>query len=79
MAVSSLPWISTVTFSPGSAQPQTGSGLFCCNTMWLPNTLGSRTSDTAGCEAKRTSASAVAIPHKSPPEYRLFMSLTLLF
>ena len=50
-----LPWASalavavasssfTVTSSPGSAQPQIGSGRSRCSTMWLPITLGSLTS-----------------------------------
>ena len=50
-----LPWASalavavasssfTVTSSPGSAQPQIGSGRSRCSTMWLPITLGSVTS-----------------------------------
>ena len=53
-----LPWASalavavasssfTVTSSPGSAQPQIGSGRSRCSTMWLPITLGSLTSARA--------------------------------
>ena len=34
----------TVTSSPGSAQPQIGSGRSRCKTMWLPITLGTLTS-----------------------------------
>jgi hypothetical protein len=28
-----------VTFSPGEAVPQTGTGLFCCKTIWSPKGL----------------------------------------
>jgi hypothetical protein len=33
-----------VTCSPGSAHPQTGTGMPCCRTMWSPNSAAGLTS-----------------------------------
>ena len=38
----------TVTFSPGSAHPQMGISIFCCNTMFSPITDGRVTSAKVG-------------------------------
>ena len=38
VAEASWPRNLTVTFSPGSAVPQTGTAMPCCSTMWSPKT-----------------------------------------
>src|SRR5258706_8120567 len=43
----------TVIFSPGDAQPQTGSFDFSCKTMWSPKIAGRRTSALAVVRSER--------------------------
>ena len=62
---------STVTFSLGCAQPQITSGFSCCNTMWLENTFGSRTSACAVRMNPLPPASATITGHIAQPS-RLF-------
>ena len=49
VVVAFLPRNRTVTGSPSSAQPQTGTEAFCCNTMLSENRPGSLTSAKVSC------------------------------
>jgi hypothetical protein len=48
----------TVTFSFGSAQPQTGTGMPCCNTIESPKIAGSETWAWAAVASANTAIDA---------------------